>query len=316
MKNNFLQLRNISRKFRASLSIFFNENEKKYTTNDLKIINKLNNEIKKIKLSEKNKLDTHQIFSNKILNIIQNKNLLNFLQKGYIQQMFFIHNRLFILFELIELKFHKKWSYWKNLIEENNIGNPVRYFLYSKSSGNKIHQVYHLKKYYDYTNIDYQKFKNIIEFGGGYGNMATIFKKINKSSNYIIFDTKEVTLLQYYYLKKSGLDVSLNRDNKSRIKLISNISILKQIVSKTPRKEKNLFIANWSFSEIPLHFRKKLFFIFKKYRYHLVSFQHYFEKIDNLKYFNNLKNRNLKKNISAKIIKLNSKKNNYYMFTY
>ena len=94
------------------------------------------------------------------------------------------------------------------------------------------------------------------------------------------------------------------------------ISILKQIVSKTPRKEKNLFIANWSFSEIPLHFRKKLFFIFKKYRYHLVSFQHYFEKIDNLKYFNNLKNRNLKKNISAKIIKLNSKKNNYYMFTY
>ena len=316
MRNNFLELRNVSRKFRASLSIFFNEKEKKYTTNDLKIINKLNNEIKKNKLSEKNKLDTHQIFSNKILNIIQNKDLLNFLQKGYIQQMFFIHNRLFILIELIELKFHKKWSYWRNLIEENNIGNPVRYFLYPKSSGNKIHQVYHLKKYYDYANIDYQKFKNIIEFGGGYGNMATIFKKINKSSNYIIFDTKEVTLLQYYYLKRNGLDVSLNRNNKSRVKLISNISILKQIVNKTPNKEKNLFIANWSFSEIPLQFRKKLFFIFKKYRYHLFSFQHYFEKIDNLKYFNSLKNKNLKKNISAKIIKLNSKKNNYYMFTY
>ena len=77
MRNNFLELRNVSRKFRASLSIFFNEKEKKYTTNDLKIINKLNNEIKKNKLSEKNKLDTHQIFSNKILNIIQNKDLLN-----------------------------------------------------------------------------------------------------------------------------------------------------------------------------------------------------------------------------------------------
>jgi len=47
MRNNFLELRNVSRKFRASLSIFFNEKEKKYTTNDLKIINKLNNEIKK-----------------------------------------------------------------------------------------------------------------------------------------------------------------------------------------------------------------------------------------------------------------------------
>ena len=316
MKNNFLKLRNVSRKFRASLSFFFNKKEKKYTTNDLKILKKLNNEIKEIKLSKKNKLDTHQIFSNKILNIIQNKDLLNFLQKGYIQQMFFIHNRLFILFELIELQFHKKWSYWKNLIKENNIGNPVRYFLYPKSSGNKIHQVYHLKEYYDHANIDYQKFKNIIEFGGGYGNMATIFKKINKSSNYIIFDTKEVTLLQYYYLKRNGLDVSLNCDKKSEVKLISNISILKKIISKTPNNEKNLFIANWSFSEIPLQFRKKLLFIFKKYKYQLFSFQHYFEKIDNLKYFNGIKNKNFKKNISTKIVKLNSKKNNYYMFTY
>ena len=44
--------------------------------------------------------------------------------------MFFIHNRLFILFELLELKLDNNWKFWKKLIKENNIGNPVRYFLY------------------------------------------------------------------------------------------------------------------------------------------------------------------------------------------
>jgi len=316
MINFNICLRNITRKLRANLSFFFNTREKKYLNKDYKMLSEIHLEASKINFSKTDKLDTHQIFSQKILDIIKKKKLLNFLQNSFIQQMFFIHNRFFILFELLEMKSSENWKQWKKLIKENNIGNPVRYFLYPKSSGNKIHQVYHLKKYHDYSKINYREFKNIIEFGGGYGNMATIFKKINKSSNYIIFDTKEVTLLQYYYLKRNGLDVSLNCDNKSKIKLISNIAILKKIVGKIQDNEKNLFIANWSFSEIPLQFRKKLFFIFKKYKYQLFSFQHYFEKIDNLKYFNNIKNKNFKKNISTKIIKLDSKKNNYYMFSY
>ena len=60
---------------------------------------------------------------------------------------------------MIELRLDKEWKLWKKLIEENKIGNPVRYFLYPKSSGNKIHQVYHLKKYKDFSKID---FKNSI----------------------------------------------------------------------------------------------------------------------------------------------------------
>ena len=45
------------------------------------------------------------------------------------------------------------------------------------------------------VNYDY-----VFEFGGGYGNMAYSFCKINKNIKYIIFDTYEVNLLQYYYL--------------------------------------------------------------------------------------------------------------------
>jgi hypothetical protein len=146
------------------------------------------------------------------LKLIIQKNLLNFLQRGFIQQMFFIHNRLFIIFELLELFNDKKWYFWRKIIKEDNIGNPVRFFLYPYSSGNKIHQTYHLKKFCDFSKFDLKNLNNVVEFGGGYGNMAKIFKKkINPKLNYIIFDTKEVSLLQYYYLKKSNVKVTINK---------------------------------------------------------------------------------------------------------
>ena len=58
-----------------------------------------------------------------------------------------------------------------------------------------------VKKFKDFADIDIKLIKNIIEIGGGYGCMARIFSKINKSCNYLIFDTEEVNYLQYYYLK-------------------------------------------------------------------------------------------------------------------
>ncbi len=310
-----MNIRDISRQIRANLSFFFNEKERSYLRGELKIIEKINQKANKIKFSKENKLGTHQLFSRRILNIIKNKQLLNFLQLGFIQQMFFIHNRLFILMELIELRLDKEWKLWRKLIEENKIGNPVRYFLYPKSSGNKIHQVYHLKKYKNFSKINFKKFDNVIEFGGGYGNMATIFYKINSKLKYYIFDTYEVNLLQYYYLKKCNLDVGLGINNKNKIKLICNLNDLKSVVKKTNKKNKNLFIANWSFSEVSLNFRNKLSFIFNKYFYHILSFQKNFENINNLNYFKKFNEVNLKKKLKSDIFKMKSKKNNFYLFS-
>ena len=60
---------------------------------------------------------------------------------------------------------------------EDNVGNPVRYFLYPKSSGNKINHVFHLCTLINQFNIDIKKIKNVFEFGGGYGCMARIIFK-------------------------------------------------------------------------------------------------------------------------------------------
>ena len=306
-------LRDIFRFFRAQLSFPFNKKETSLSKKDQKLLNEIYFKAKQIEKDNKIKLNTHIIFSKSILNLILKKNLLNFLQKGFIQQMFFIHNRFFILFELLEMIKDKNWNFWKKIIKEDNIGNPVKFFLYPYSSGNKIHQTYHLKKYKDFSKVNLKKFNNILELGGGYGNMAKTFYKLNNRVNYTIFDTKEVSLLQLYYLKRSNINVGFGSSKK--IKLINNFRDLKKIFSKH-KKGKNLLIANWSISEFPIKLRKDLNFIFKYFDHQIISFQNNFEMIDNNKYFQKINKLNKVNNRTSKIIELNSKKNNFYLFSF
>ena len=53
---------------------------------------------------ENPRLRIHKNLSSEILNIIKSNNLKKFLRNSIIQNIFFIHNRFFIFFELLELK--------------------------------------------------------------------------------------------------------------------------------------------------------------------------------------------------------------------
>jgi hypothetical protein len=311
---NSKKLIDIQRKMRALLSFPFNSNEI-LNKKDLKLVDKLSVSAKNlIHHNKKNYKKTHKIFSNETLQLILKKKLANLFQNSFIQKMFFVHNRFFLRFYLKEMKINKDWKFWKNLLCENNIGNPVRYFLNPFTSGNKIFQTYHLKKYRDFSKFNLNKYEMVVEFGGGYGNMATNFKKINKRCKYIIFDTPEVNLLQFYYLKRNNIDVSINYQKKSSVILTSSIKELNRLTKKFKNKKK-LFIANWSLSETPLIFRKRFDFILKKFDFQLISFQKNFENINNLKFFKKVNNNNLKINRKSIILQINKLKNNYYLFS-
>ena len=72
-------------------------------------------------------------------------------------------------------------EFYKKILEEDNIGNPIRYFLYLKSSGNRINHVYHLNLLENQLRINIRSnVKKVYEFGGGYGCMARIFQKLIK----------------------------------------------------------------------------------------------------------------------------------------
>ena len=208
--------------------------------------------------------------------------------------MFFVHNRFYnvkFLTDILKAKSKK----WIKLLKENNIGNPVPFFLYKKTSGNRIRHVYLLKKIFDYAKIN--KVDSVIEIGGGYGCMVSIFHTLNKKIDYTVFDLPEVNILQSYYLKSLGIKSDLKSNNS--ISLIFELLILKKKFNYLKKKNKKiLIIANWSFSEMPLSLRKKMNFLFSKSDFLLISFQQYFERISNLNYFQKLKLSIIKTHVS------------------
>ena len=311
---NVETLINFQRKIRASLSFMSNKSEN-LNKSDLILIDKVGNMAKDlVNKKSKNYKKTHIIFSDRVLNIILKKKLKNFLKRSFIQKMFFVHNRLFLLSYLDEIKKNIKWKLWRIILKENNIGSPIKYFLSPSTSGNKIFQTFHLMKFDEYTKCDIRNYDFILEFGGGYGNMCEMFNRVRKGKYYILFDTPEVNLLQYYYLKRNKIEVGFDINQKNKVLLLNSLYELKKIILKHKNKKK-LFIANWSLSETPLSFRKKMKFIFEAFDYQLISFQNNFENINNLKYFEKLNKFNLKKKRKSILMPVKKLRENNYLFS-
>ena len=276
--------KNLLKKISINLSFYYFKKNELNKKKHFKISNFLNKKIN-IFFKKNPRLFTHTKLSNEIHKIISEKKLDNFLKNPLIQNIFFIHNRFFIRKELAELKKDKYWSLWKKLIIENDIGSPIRYFLYPRSSGNRIRQVYLIQKFLRNTvQINLNKIQTIIELGGGYGCMAQIFCKLNKKINYNIYDMYEVNLLQYYYLKMNNFKTNLSIKTKG-VNLINKLGDLNKIKKG---KDVDLFIANWSLSEFPLKFREKFIPTIKRAKYSIICFQERFENIDNIKFFKKL----------------------------
>jgi hypothetical protein len=276
-------IRSIIRKFCTFLSfpnnlLKENKNKKKL---ELQIF--LKEKAKNIINNNSNKLKTHSVFSNNILELIINFKLDNFLRYSFIQKMFFVNNRFYLIFFLLKILKKKKFV---KLLKEENIGNPLPFFFYKSTSGNKIRHLYHLLSYTRYKSLKADIF---IEIGGGYGCMAHLINKYSSPKKYIIFDTPEVVLLQYYYLKNLNYDVGFDNEN-FKIILVSNLNKL-NILIKRFKNNKKFLISNWALSEMPISLRKKLSSLFFVSENFLMSFQNKFEEIDNFKFFNYIKNR-------------------------
>ena len=297
----------IFRKLLEHLSFFYKNNLKLVKKHDEIILKTINKKLNNFHFENKNLKKTHILFNKQVINLIKKEKLASFLRNGFIQKMFFVHNRLFILKELNKLKNNKNWQFYKKIIKEDNVGDPIRYLFYPKSSGNRINHAYHLSVLSSEFNIDLKKINKVFEFGAGYGCMARIFSKINKKISYTCFDTSYVNLLQYYYLKQNNLNVGFTK--KKKFYLLSNLKNNKNYFSNN--SSKYAFIANWSLSETPIKFRKKFYSLIKNSELILICFQEKFEEINNLKYFKNMKKK-LRYNFKLKIIKNEFYKGNIF----
>ena len=124
----------IIRKLNSYLSFWIRDNKPVNRSKDKLIKKYIQKNISLNKIIKKNLKETHNIFNEKLYLLLQKKDITNFLRESFIQKMFFLHNRFFVYAELRELQKNKRWSLYKKLINEDIVGNPIRYFLYPDSS--------------------------------------------------------------------------------------------------------------------------------------------------------------------------------------
>lgn len=106
-----------------------------------------------------------------------------------------------------------------------------------KFCSNDIHHLYHLCKYHDSIGIPKEELE-VVEWGGGYGNMAKVFSYCFPESmgSYTIFDLPKISKIQQEYLNKMNIEGVDILDATCEI----NISQVKKC---------SFFISTWALSE-------------------------------------------------------------------
>jgi hypothetical protein len=239
---------------------------------------------------------------------------INFLNNNLIRQTMFMTGKPKI--QKIELDFLKEnyaSEQLKNLLKEEAIGCPTISSFQYKTSQNSIHHLYHLTKYSKETGCDLTKLSKIIEWGGGYGNMARIMMKINPSVNYIIVDLPIFGIIQAIYLATvlGPQKVRLLGNNTESGAGINIVPAVEPMLNKLSGAD--LFISTWALSESSDYAQK---FVEKNKFFNaeavLIAHQ---KKSEDIQYAEDIQHRLINAGLTIKFREeISMLKNNYYIF--
>ena len=137
-------------------------------------------------------------------------------------------------------------------LEEELMRNPRLMERTYSTSHTTVHTLYHLAQFKEKTGIDPATLNSVAEWGGGYGNMARIFAKMNPQCTYTIIDTALMSCLQWLYLSVSLAD-------NARVHLIThpgeeikkgNITVLPIRLLQYYSPHADLFLSTWALSDV------------------------------------------------------------------
>ncbi len=138
----------------------------------------------------------------------------------------------------------------KEILVEDYAGEPLLFNAEYLTSHNSIHHLHHLARWSMVTGLSLERNKTVVEWGGGYGNLAKIYRRLAPGTTYVIIDTPIFTCLQWLYLRTvlgekevHLIGASGPAIRKGRVNLIS-LGQLDRLKLKA-----DLFISTWALSE-------------------------------------------------------------------
>lgn len=153
----------------------------------------------------------------------------------------------------------------KKLLEEDYVGDPLILSQKYLTSHNSIDHAYHIARFEEATGCDIAKVQRVVEWGGGYGNMAKIFKRINPGVTYVVVDTPLFNCLGWLYLSTifGQEEVHFIQNETDRI-IPGRINILPLCFLAGQKITTDLFLSTWALCES------------SKYSQQLVARKHWF----------------------------------------
>ncbi len=139
----------------------------------------------------------------------------------------------------------------KKLLIEDYIGEPLLMNSKYLTSHNSIHHLYHFVKFLNITGTKLDEIDTIIEWGGGYGNMAKILSRFTYNNNtYIIIDIPLMSCIQWIYLTAILGPENVNLIQNSDEKIINGkINLLPISFLERYTINGDLFISTWAITE-------------------------------------------------------------------
>lgn len=137
-------------------------------------------------------------------------------------------------------------------LKESEIGKPARLPKpYDFTSHNKIHHLYHIYFYLDQTQKNIDDIHTVVEWGGGYGNLAYIWWGLKSGkTTYTIIDTGLFCSIQWLYLSSVLGEKYVNLLTKPGDQIqVNKINIVPLALLKNTKIDGDLFISTWGLSE-------------------------------------------------------------------
>lgn len=278
---------------------FFDREPKAIDKETIGIVEELRNFFlnRKIQSNDNQSLLTARFWNSKSYQLhhhILNDNPRNFLRWDVIRETMFVSNPLYIREELSYLTnladFNTRWH---QALIENPVGNPTPSAFFRKSSGNLIHQAYHIAQFENATNTRVVDYDLIFEFGGGYGSMCRLTRNLGYNGKYVIMDLPEFSALQQFYLTLTGYEVNpigsvfeykeypiVDFDNLCLTSIEEVNEILARFIGK-----RSLFIATWSLNEAPEHVRWPVLNAIDNFSAYLFAYGNSFGEVNNDAFF-------------------------------
>lgn len=148
---------------------------------------------------------------------------------------------------------HLSRAMGKDNLEEIISKNLSTAFLSGKSLKstliNSTHHLYHLIRFEQCTGKKINSLRSVVEFGGGYGNMARIIRNMSPCQTYSIVDLLLFSCIQYVYLSTvAGNElVAFHDESPERDAKIVLHPLLRADMQTYLRGE--LFLSTWALSE-------------------------------------------------------------------